>query len=158
MSTLIILKVWLHDHFQIGFDSFCLIRLVLGAFILLFASKYVLIELLSYHRLSKSKSFYYITAASLSAITGILIIIILIMKKSFFSSFSFIHRLEASNTVMGATAIAYSFGLNVLFRHSMFPTLWRLVLEHYRIVIMLYSLHTLSYLVILLYLLLLVLY
>lgn len=67
-------------RFHLEYDSFCLVRLILGFFLLVFSSRYAL-PVIDHCRLSKSKPFYYITAASLSAVIGLLLIIIYIMKK-----------------------------------------------------------------------------
>ncbi|KAK8799348.1 hypothetical protein WA171_006093 [Blastocystis sp. BT1] len=95
------------------FDIYCPIKLVIGMTILLLSSK-----------LSKSKSFYYITAASLSAMIGLLLIIFYIMK-----------RMQASNTSMSVVAVAYSLTLSSLFKRSVITVVWRLCMEHYRIVL-----------------------
>lgn len=55
---------------------FCFVRLIVGAILLLLSST-----------LSKSRSFYYVSAATLSAILGLLLVIFYVMKQSV----SFIH-------------------------------------------------------------------
>lgn len=96
-----------------AFDEFCLLRLLIGTAILLLSSK-----------LSRSKSFYYISAATLSAVIGLLLVIFYVMK-----------RMQASNASMGAVAVVYSFGLSRLFNHTVWHFLRDFCLEHYQLVL-----------------------
>lgn len=66
---------------------------------------------------------------------GLLLIIFYIMKR-LWSHFSFIPSMQASNTSMSAVAVAYSIGLTSLFKRSVISVVWRLCMEHYRIVLM----------------------
>ena len=68
---------------QLEFDIFFLIRLLLGSCILMFSSS-----------LSQSKSFYYISAATLSAVLGLLIIIYYVMRQ--YACMPFLHSQNAS--------------------------------------------------------------
>lgn len=73
--------------------------------------------------LSQSKGFYYFTAASLSALFGILLILFFVIK-----------RYGSNNAAMGVAAVTYSVGLTSFFRHWFQTFIWKFVVEHYQLV------------------------
>lgn len=74
--------------------------------------------------LSQSKSFYYLTAASLSALFGILLVIFFLIK-----------RYGSNNAAMGVAAVTYSIGLTSFFRHWFLQVFWTFFLNHYQLVL-----------------------
>lgn len=74
--------------------------------------------------LSQSKSFYYLTAASLSALFGILLVIFFLIK-----------RYGSNNAAMGVAAVTYSIGLTSFFRHWFLRVFWTFFLNHYQLVL-----------------------
>ena len=74
--------------------------------------------------LSQSKSFYYLTAASLSALFGILLVFFFLIK-----------RYGSNNAAMGVAAVTYSIGLTSFFRHWFLQVFWTFFLNHYQLVL-----------------------
>lgn len=66
---------------------------------------------------------------------GLLLIIFYIMKR-YSIHCRMIPSMQASNTSMSVVAVAYSLTLSSLFKRSVITVVWRLCMEHYRIVLM----------------------